>query len=266
MSGQQKTLLITFGLLPVLVALALMLPLYSPSAQSPDLFGFLPRGTWSYVAVAVTICGYVIYIWQMFPAQGHSPAKPHPLSWVLFGFLTATGWVVQEAQGAQEGSWCLGVTAGFCFLIAGVSFWRFREDWRRSWADIDNIRLDIVVTILALILFVASLPTRYYTELATTSVIFAAGADFVSYLPTFKKAWNRPEEDSATNFAYNSIKCLPALLALGSYSFATAAYLVMLLIVNGFFSAFLLVWRKVRPAWRKHFEPIVAMPRDNPRA
>jgi hypothetical protein len=69
-----------------------------------------------------------------FPARGETPAKRHPLSWCLFGFLTATGWIVQEAQGAREGSWCLGVTAGFCFLIALVSYLRFSDDWRRSWA------------------------------------------------------------------------------------------------------------------------------------
>ena len=131
-----------------------------------------------------------------------------------------------------------------CFLIALVSFLRFSDDWRQSWADRTNLRFDLVVTALALALFLASLAVSGDPRLAAASALCATGADFVSYWPTFKKAWSRPQEDSATNFAYNSVKCLPALLALGSFSIATAAYLIMLLVVNGYFSLFLVLRRQ----------------------
>jgi hypothetical protein len=247
-AGQRRAIIVSFVVLPILILAGALAPLHTTSARELDIFGWLARGHWGYISVAITLSGYTIYIWQMYPALGESPAKPHPLSWCLFGFLTATGWVAQVAQGAQEGSWCLGVTAGFCFLIALISYVRFSNDWRRSWADGNNLRFDLVVTALALALFLGSLAVIGDPRLASAAALCATGADFISYWPTFKKAWSRPEEDSALNFGYNSIKCLPALLALGSYSIATTVYLAMLLVVNGFFSLFLLIRRRALAA------------------
>src|SRR5262245_3381378 len=47
--------------------------------------------------------------------------RPHPMSWLLFGLLSATGYLVQKDQGAGAGSWVMGVMTIICFLLAGVS-------------------------------------------------------------------------------------------------------------------------------------------------
>jgi hypothetical protein len=190
--------------------------------------------SWAYLSTAITITGYCFYLSQMYPPPGGTPAKPEPLTWVLFGFLTGTGWLIQVAQGAQAGSWCLGISAFACFIIAGWSFLKFKWTF-----DIFHG----AVAIGALALFGISLFARNNPHLAMASAITATVADLVSYGPTFKKAWRHPDEDSVTNFVFNSVKCIPALLALQSYSVATMIYLLMLTIVNGGFAVFLLFRR-----------------------
>ena len=186
---------------------------------------------WAYLSVAITLAGYLLYLSQMYPEAGKPAVKPEPLSWVLFGFLTGAGWIVQVAQGGAEGSWCLGVTALACFIISGWSYLKF------EWA-FDRVHTRVAVA--ALVLFAISVLTRDDPTYATLSAVLATAADLTSYIPTFRKSRFHPEEESATNFAFNSIKCIPALLALSAYSVATMVYLVMLTFVNGGFALYLL--------------------------
>ena len=188
----------------------------------------------AWASTVITLTGYAFYINQMFPPPGKTPVKPEPLTWVLFGFLTATGWIIQVAQDADLGSWCLGITWVACFVIAGTSYFTFAWTFDASHAW---------VAASALFLFALSVVFRANPELATASAIAATLADLVSYKPTFQKAWSRPYEDSITNFTFNSIKCIPALLALSSFTVATTVYLLMLTTVNGGFAIFLIMRR-----------------------
>ena len=188
----------------------------------------------AYLSIAITLVAYTLYITQMFPGSARRPVKPQPLSWVLFGFLTATGAAVQVMQGAGLASWCLLLTSVACFLIAGISFVRWRDEWHFD-------LFHAAVTVAALLLFAFSLVTSRDARIATASALSATLADLVSYGPTFKKARVKPEDDSAGNFALNSLKTVPALYALPVYTVATSAYLVMLLVVNAAFALFLFV-------------------------
>jgi hypothetical protein len=185
-----------------------------------------------YLSTAITLAGYAFYISQMYPGRGQQPVKPEPLSWTFFGFLTASGWIVQVAQGAQAGSWCLGVTAVACFVIAGWSYFKFTWQFGRS---------HILYSLFAIALFGFSLLTKGNPEWATVSATMATLADLVSYGPTFQRALHNPHEDSPINFTFNSVKCIPALLALESYSIATTIFLLMLAAVNGGFALFLVI-------------------------
>lgn len=187
-----------------------------------------------YLSVAITLTGYLIYLAEMYPDAGRVPVRPEPLTWALFGFLTAAAWVIQVSQGGAAGSWCLGTTAFACILISAWSYLRFR--WVFGYWQ-------MVVAASAALMFTLSVLARTYPTLATTSAIFATLADLLSYGPTFRRAWLRPQDESATNFAVNSIKCIPALLALDTYSVATTVYLIMLTIVNAGFASFLLIRR-----------------------
>jgi hypothetical protein len=200
-------------------------------------FGLSAELFWAYMSTAITISGYTIYVCQMFPKAVEQVVKPEPLSWALFGFLTATGALVQITQGGSVGSWCLIVTAFACFLIAGLSYWKWRMEWKFD-------RFHKITAAGALALFVFGALTSRWAALATVSAVLATLADMISYGPMLRKAWSKPYQESVTNLAFNSVKCVPALLALESYSLATTVYLGMLTIVNGGFAIFLLIRRR----------------------
>jgi hypothetical protein len=116
-------------------------------------------------------------------------------------------------------------------LIATISFrkyyWEFtRSDW--AWIFVG----------VALFVF------YFLTKSATLSALLATLADLAGYVPTVKKAWRFPNTDNPVGFAFNSVKCIPALLALSSYSLATCVYLVMLLVANGGMVAMLIARRE----------------------
>ncbi len=72
------------------------------------------------LAVAITLVAYGIYVWQTLRGE----ARPHPLSWLIFGILTGTAYLVQRDEAAGAGSWVMGVTAVVCLLLCLMSFWR----------------------------------------------------------------------------------------------------------------------------------------------
>jgi hypothetical protein len=202
--------------------------------------GLTPKLFWAYMSAAITLAGYMIYLSQMYPDDPSQVIKPQPLSWIGFGFLTGAGWIIQVAQGAEAGSWCLGITALACLVIGVWSLLKFT--WLFDGRSISAACIGIA-------LFAFSFLTRRTIEWATLSAVCATLADLAFYEPTFKKAWRCPREESVTNFTANSVKCIPALLALQSYSVATTIYLLMLTVVNGGFALFLL-FRRLQLAQR----------------
>lgn len=179
------------------------------------------------VSVAISILAYGIYIWQTARKEG---VQPHPFSWFLWGLVTAVAYLVQRAQGGEAGSWVTGFTAAVCFFIGGLTL--IKHKWRFSWFDWFSIGTGLFV--FAFYLFAKS-PTQ--------SAILATATDVMGYGPTIKKGWAEPYSDSATSFALNSVKFVPALFALGSYSIATWFYPTTLIFVNGGVAVLLLTRR-----------------------
>lgn len=166
--------------------------------------------------MAITVAAYAIYIWQTTRRRG---VRPHPFSWFLWGFVTAVAFLVQQSSNGGPGSWVTGLTATVCFFIAGVSL--VRNKWRFT-------RFDWVGLGIGLIVFGFYLIVRE----PKASAVLATATDVIGYGPTIKKGWFEPWRDSITSFTLNSIKFVPSLFALNSYSLATWLYPLTLVIVN----------------------------------
>src|SRR3954452_17257422 len=69
------------------------------------------------LSVLMALLAFGIYGWQTVVGR----VRPHPLSWVLFGLLSATGYLVQRDEGAGAGSWVMGAMTVICFLLCGIS-------------------------------------------------------------------------------------------------------------------------------------------------
>jgi hypothetical protein len=174
---------------------------------SKDLMGAL--------AVAIAIVAYGIYFWQTLAGA----ARPHPLSWLIFGILSGTGWLIQLDQAAGPGSWVMAVTAAACLLLCLMGLWRGERvfPWY-EWAFL----------LAAAVIFIFYLLSRQ----PTLSAVLATAVAVLGFGPTVTKSWSRPYADSVTSFALNGLKFVPSLFAMDRVSVATCVFPAALSIAN----------------------------------
>src|SRR4051812_42959616 len=82
------------------------------------------------LSVAITLAAYVVLLRQIVWGQ----KRPSPIAWIGFGFCTGVGYLVQFFAGVNAGSWTMGVTAFFCFIVGGTSMLKgVRKAGRLDW-------------------------------------------------------------------------------------------------------------------------------------
>jgi hypothetical protein len=179
------------------------------------------------LSVLLALVAAVIYVWQTISGQ----VRPHPLSWFLFGVLSATGYWVQRDQGARAGSWALLAMIVICFLLAGLSVVRGERYFsRKEWAF-------LVAGCLVFLLYL-------FSKEPNAAAVLTTIIDALGYGPTFTRGWSHPRKDSATSFGLNSVKFAPSLAAMQPISFATCVYPSTLLLLNAAVTIMLLARRR----------------------
>jgi hypothetical protein len=179
------------------------------------------------LSVAMAVIAAIIYLVQTLRGD----VRPHPLSWFLFGVLSATGYWVQRDQGARQGSWTLLAMTIICFLFVAASIARGERRFsRQEWA----------FTIAGGAVFILYLFTREANVAAALTTI----VDALGYGPTFVRGWAHPRKDSVTSFALNGAKFVPSLMAMDPISFATSFYPAALLVLNAAVAIMLVMRRR----------------------
>ena len=167
------------------------------------------------LSVAIALFSYALYVWKTF----HAHARPHPLSWLIFGVLSGTGFLIQYDQGAGAGSWVMGVTAAVCLMLCLIGFRQGERNFPwYEWAFLAA----------AAIVFAFYLVSRQ----PATSAILASIVNVLGFGPTLTKAWARPHSDSSSTFMLNGLKFVPSLFAMDIVSVATCVLPASLVVTN----------------------------------
>ena len=185
------------------------------------------------LAVLIAILAYGIYAWKSLRGD----ARPHPLSWLIFGVLTGTGYLVQVDQQAGPGSWVMAITTIVCFLLCMMSFSRGERTF--PWYEWAFLAAAAVVFAFYLwsrdanLIAVGRAPRdlliRYAPEISAS---LAAFVSVLGFGPTVTKAWVRPHSDSASVFLLNGLKFVPSFFALDTISVATTVMSAALVVAN----------------------------------
>jgi hypothetical protein len=138
--------------------------------------------------------------------------------------LTAIAWAGQIAENGGPGSWVTGLTSGACFLIAFLSIKNGEKKIPVS---------DWVCFVLAL----SAIPLWIMTKDPLWSIILVTGIDTVSFIPTFRKSWEKPNEELLLTYWLSSVKFTMAIIALDVFNVVTVLYPLSLVIMNGSFVA-----------------------------
>jgi hypothetical protein len=179
------------------------------------------------LSVAMAIVAAVIYVFQTM----RSEVRPHPLSWLLFGLLCATGYWVQRDAGVRQGSWTLLAMTIICFLFVAASLARGERSFAwQEWA----------FAIAGGAVFVM----YFFTKEANAAAALTTIIDALAFGPTIVRGWRHPQKDSATSFALNGAKFVPSLMAMDPISFATSFYPATLIVMNAAVAIMLVARRR----------------------
>jgi len=180
------------------------------------------------LASLVAVLAYIPYFRDIFRGR----TKPHIFSWFVWGLLGGITFAAQLVKGAGAGSWANGTTALICFIIAALAI--FRGEKNITLTD----KLSFSGAILALALWLI-------TDNPVSAVILSVLIDSLAYIPTFRKAYYKPFEETLPAFVITTVGILLSLAALEAYNVTTWLYPTALVVSNSTFIIFLIIRRKI---------------------
>lgn len=181
----------------------------------------------SYIAIVISFVGILPYFINIFKGK----TKPHAFSWLTWGVAGAIVFFAQIFKHAGPGAWVTGLGTLPCFAIFFIALKKGQRDFSTfDWTS-------LLVSLLAIILWI-------FTNDPTLSVILVTLNDAVGFLPSIRKGYRFPFEETASTYGIASIKWIFGIVALQTYSVATWLYPASLIFTNGAFTIMLLVRRR----------------------
>lgn len=175
----------------------------------------------------MTLAGYFFYFRDIFRGK----TKPHAYSWLVWALLTAIAFAGQLHDKGGPGAYVTGVTAAISFIIFFLSIKRGEKSVTRS------DRINLAAALLAII------PWLLIGD-PVISVILISIIDFLGFLPTIRKSWHKPREETLIHYVFAGLKFILAIIALDHYTIATWFYPASLVAANLFFVTMLIVRRR----------------------
>lgn len=179
------------------------------------------------IAIVMTLVGYFYYFRDIFAGK----TKPHAYSWLVWALLTAIAFAGQLHDNGGPGSYVTGVTAAISFFIFFLAIKRGEKDITRS------DRAYLIMAILAIIPWLL-------TNDPVISVILISIIDFLGFIPTIRKSYHKPHEETLIHYVLAGLKFVLAIIALDHYSITTWFYPASLVAANLFFVVMLILRRK----------------------
>ncbi|MBI5456172.1 hypothetical protein HY969_00350 [Candidatus Kaiserbacteria bacterium] len=179
------------------------------------------------IAAGGSLIGYALYFRSII--QGIT--KPHPFTWFIFFIIDGTVFVAQLVSGAGPGAWVIGVSS---FMNSIVFLFALVRGEKRI------VRVDWVCLICAFL----GIVLWWITSEPFLGVLFATAADAIAKIPTFRKSYLRPNEESVSLWSLDIIKFSLGLVALSSFTVTTAIFPAEAAITNVLLVGFVLLRRR----------------------
>jgi hypothetical protein len=154
-------------------------------------------------------------------------ARPNRVTWLLWGLFPMIIFVAQRAQGVEGLSWAT-FAAGFTpLLILLASFLNERAYWKTEPRDFFLMAAAIVGIILWAL-----------TDDPNLAILLSLVADILAGLPTLIKAYRHPQTESWIAYAISTLGFGVGVLAIPSFTFENAAFIVYVFVLNGLLAVF----------------------------
>lgn len=177
-------------------------------------------------SLIVSTISYVIYITDIVKGK----TKPHSFSWLVWSVLGLTVYLIQVTEEAGAGAWVNGYSAIACAVIFLLAL-KFGE------------KKIVLVDWIFLLGAAAAYVLWLITKQALPSIILLTIIDFFGFLPTYRKSYHKPFEESASIYWLSSLKYVLSILAFSHWTLVNLFYPVALILFNGLFAVVLYLRR-----------------------
>lgn len=179
------------------------------------------------VSIVMTLIGYFYYFSDIFAGK----TKPHAFSWLVWASLTAIAFAGQISDGGGAGAWVTGVTAAISFVIFALAVTKGEKNVTKS------DKLNLLGAVFALVLW-------FITSDPLLAIILITVVDFLGFMPTIRKSYHKPQEETLIHYVLAGSKFALAIVALEHYSVVTWLYPASLVAANLFFVLLLVTRRR----------------------
>ena len=170
------------------------------------------------LATTIGLIAYYPYVRDVLKAV----TKPHAFSWLIWALLESIAFFAQLSKGGGIGALVTGASALVVLFIAIQSL-RSKDkditlfDW-----------LAFAGAIIGLLLW-------RLTDDALFAVILVSVTDALAFLPTFRKTFYRPNEETLSEYGLSAVKWLIGIFALQTLNLTTWLYPASLVLTNSTF-------------------------------
>lgn len=179
------------------------------------------------IAALISICNFSYYVVGILKGK----TKPHMYTWLIWSVVAFTVAAGQIVDGAGAGAMVAVIAVLNCLIVAFLSISRGSKDITKS------DKLCLFICAVALVLWPI-------TNSPLWSILIVTIIDLIGYIPTIRKSYNAPHEESIYIFSIFVVTCSLGLLALHNYTLITMVYLIAMNVANTFMVTILLIRRK----------------------
>lgn len=179
------------------------------------------------VTVILAAVSYVPYFRDMLSGK----TKPHAFSWLIWAVLNGIAYIGQVHDKGGAGSWPLGFTVVAMSAIFLVSLKKGEKDIRPfDWFCLIAAGFALIPWLLA--------------DSPLTSIILVTIIDLLGFMPTIRKVYIRPFQETLFTHVLSTIKYGLILIALQTYTAVTVLFPLAVFIADGLLVALIMVRRK----------------------
>jgi hypothetical protein len=180
-------------------------------------------------AIVATLLIAIAY-WPYVRDVRRNKTWPHPYSWFVSGFLTFIVFGLQITGGGGWGTLptFAGACAGILVFLLGLA----HKQPRITTSD----KAFLALAILALLLWL-------FAKEAVASIVLLTLIDVFSFIPTIRKSWDHPEQETVAFYFLSSARFTFAIVALTQFTIVTMLYPAVTLIIDAATGVYLILRR-----------------------
>lgn len=178
------------------------------------------------LATAIAFYSYIPYIKNVLRGK----TKPHAFSWLIWTTMMTIAFVAQVSGGGAAGTWVSALSIVVCTFIFFMALFKGEKSITKSdWACLFSAGIAIALWVI--------------TDGPLLSVILVSIIDAIGCIPTIRKSFHKPHEETAITYFFSGLKYVIAIPALETFSVITVLYPVTLVILNTIIVSLLLIRR-----------------------